>query len=146
MKTRLIVIIGIMAAGLTALAYYAVQPGNIGIGIARTNAGEPLHIVSVFPGSPAEDAGIKTNWFIISVDGTNVVSAPSERCMSIVHGTVGTSVTLELVDPQRNQTNRFTIKRADVRMSDDLFHGMFGPGSETNAPKPIAPKSVLIAQ
>jgi len=135
-----------MAAGLTAVAYYAVQPGNIGIAIARTKAGEPV-IGLVFPHSPAEAAGVKMNWFIISVDGTNVVSgAASERCMSMVHGTVGTFVTLELADPKRHQTNRFTIKRADVAIPDDLFPGMFDHGSETNAPKPIAPKSNLIAQ
>jgi len=143
MKTRHTVIIGIMVAGVTALAYDAFQVGNIGIGIARRSAAEPSHIVSVFPGSPAEGAGVKTNWFIISVGGTNVVGESDVRCMSMLHGTVGTSVTLELADPQRNQTNRFTIKRADVAFPLDL---LFGPGSETNAPKPIAPKSVLIAQ
>ena len=143
MKRRLTLIVGMMAAGLTALAYYAIQPGNIGIFIAMTNTGEPV-IGFVFPNSPAEVAGVKTNWFIISVDGTNVVSAP-ERCMDLVHGAVGTSVTLQLADPQRHQTNRFTIKRADVAWPDDLFLSIFGPGSETNAPKRIAPKPVLIA-
>src|SRR5450631_2445563 len=99
MKTKLAVIVGMMVAGLTALAYYAIQPGNIGIAIAGGNAGEPLRIGSVFLGSPAEGAGVETNWFIISVDGTNVVGASSQRCMSMVHGAVGTPVILELADP-----------------------------------------------
>ena len=145
MKTRLAVIVGMMVAGLTALAYFAIQPGNIGIGIAGGTAGEPLRIASVFPGSPAEAAGVKTNWFIISVDGTNIVGASSQQCMSMMHGTVGTFVTLELAAPQRNQTNRVTIKRADVKMPDDLFP-IFQQGSDTNVPKAIAPKSSLIAQ
>src|ERR1017187_9157754 len=101
MKTRFTVTIGIMAAGLTALAYYGTQPGNIGIAIAMRNGAEPLHIALVFPGSPAEGAGIKTNWFVISVDGTNVASASSQQCMSMVHGAAGTTVTLELADPER---------------------------------------------
>jgi C-terminal processing protease CtpA/Prc len=145
MKTRLTVTIGFLAAGLMALAS-AIQPGNIGIAIAGGNAGVPLRIAYVFPGSPAASAGVKTNWFIISVDGTNVASMPSERCMSMVHGAVGTLVNLELADPQRIKTNGFTIKREDVAWPDDLFRGVFGPFSKTNAPKPIAPKSVLIAQ
>ena len=123
MKTRLTVIIGFIAASLTALENYAVKPGNIGIGIVRTTAGEPWHILSVYPGSPAEGAGIKMNWVIISVNGTNVAGLPCERCMSMVHGAVGTSVTLELVDPQMNQTNRFTIKRADIAMPDYYGEG-----------------------
>jgi C-terminal processing protease CtpA/Prc len=144
MMPKVAVTVGMVVAGLTALAYSAIQPGNIGIAISRTNAGEPV-IGLVFPHSPAEAAGVKTNWFIISVDGTKVVSgAASEDGMSMVHGVVGTFVTLELADPQRRQTNSFTIKRADVRIPDDLFP--FLHGSDTNAPKPIAPKSPLIAQ
>ena len=145
MKTRLTVIVGVMAAVLTALAYYAIQPGNIGIAVAGGTAGEPLRIASVFPGSPAEGAGVETNWFIISVDGTNVVGASAQQCMSMVHGAVGTPITLELADPQRNRTNRVTIKRADVRMPDDLFR-MFQHESDTNAPRPAVPKSPLIAK
>jgi C-terminal processing protease CtpA/Prc len=62
------------------------------------------------------------------------VSETSTRCMSLLHGTVGTSVTLELADPQRHQTNRFIIKREDVPIPDNPFRGMFG----TNAPKSSA--------
>lgn len=145
MKTRLIAILGIMAAELTTLAQYAVQPGHIGIFIARRSEAEPLKIVNVLPGSPAEGAGIKTNWFIISVDGTNVVGEPSYICMRMLHGTVGTSVTVELADPKMIQTNRFTIKRADVAWPDDLFRSIFPPGSRiTNAPPTSLP--FLIAQ
>lgn len=121
---------GIMTAGLSALAQHTVQPGNIGIAIeTRRTPAEPLHIGLVFRGSPAEAAGVKTNWFIISINGTNVVSESSMRCMSMIHGPVGTSVTLELADPQMTQTNKFTIKRADVDIGD-LLQEMFG----TNAP------------
>ena len=118
-----------VAAGLTALASSAIQTGNIGIVIGKRNPGEPLPIDSVFPGSPAEEAGIKTNWFIISVDGTNVVNALPENCMQMIHGQVGTSVTLELADPQRQQTNTFTVKRADVAMPDDILRDFFKPRS-----------------
>jgi hypothetical protein len=130
MKTRLIAIMGIMAAGLSALAQHAIQPGNIGIAIAaRRNAVEPLRIGLVFRGSPAEAAGVKTNWLIISINGTNVVSESSMRCMNMLHGPVGTSMTLELADPKMTQTNKFIIERADVDMGN-LFQRMFG----TNKP------------
>ena len=104
-----------------------------------------MHVVSVFAGSPAEDAGVKTNWFLISVDGTNLVSGSSDQCGSMVRGRVGTSVTVELADPKRHQTNSFTIKRADVRTPEnieEILREMFKPGTvTTNAPAPF-----LIAQ
>src|ERR1044072_9081903 len=50
------------------------QSGNIGIAIPTKNENQPLRIGVVFPGSPAERAGIETNWFLISVNGTNVLS------------------------------------------------------------------------
>src|SRR4051812_46221524 len=101
MKTRLTAIIGITAASFTGLAYYGTQPGNIGIAIGTRDANGPLHIALVFPGSPAAEAGVKTNWHLISIDGTNVVSESSTRCMTLLHGAVGTSVALELADPER---------------------------------------------
>lgn len=145
MKTRLAVIIGIMATGLMALAYHFVQPGNIGIAIATRNAAGPLQIVSVFPGSPAEGAGVRTNWFIISVNGTNVVSKSSYVCMHMLHGPVGTSVILELADPKMNQTNRFTITRADVEM-DDVFRGLYGTNWTVSSRQsaPLTPEQAKI--
>jgi carboxyl-terminal processing protease len=121
MKTKMIVILGILAVTLTVLAE-GWQTGGIGIAITtRQSDNEPLRVERVFPGSPAEVAGIKTNWFLISVDGTNVVSMSSMRCMSLVHGSVGTSVTLELADPTMSQTNEFIVKRADVKLPDDIL-------------------------
>jgi C-terminal processing protease CtpA/Prc len=117
-----------MTVGLTAVAELF-QVGNIGVGITETRSGgEAARIIEVFPGSPAEIAGVKTNWFIISIDGTNVMGAASQRCMGMLHGTVGTSVRLELADPKWRQTNSFVIKRENVRMPK-------GPTSfATNAP------------
>ena len=134
-----------MAAGLTALADF-VQPGSIGIAIGRPNDPGPSQVAWVFPKSPAAGAGVKTHWFIISVDGIKVVSAPSGRCITLMPGAVDTLVALELADPTRLQTNRFTIKRANVNLPADLFRGIFGPGAGTNAPERAMPKVDLIAQ
>ena len=92
------------------------QMGSIGIAISAKNDNEPARVARVFAGSPAEFAGIKTNWCLISVDGSNVVNLSSAQCMSMIHGPVGTPVTLELVDSFLNQTNKITVKRADVKI------------------------------
>jgi C-terminal processing protease CtpA/Prc len=115
MKTRLITLLGLSAFTLSVLA------GDlVGIGVVivdKKRDGEPLRTGVVYPGSPADRAGIKPNWFLISVDGTNVVSMSLTQSMSIMRGPVGTLVTLELADSTRSQTNKFTVKRSRMVFS-----------------------------
>lgn len=127
MKTRMMMSFALVALATMVFAE-AWQIGGIGIAIgSRRTTKEPLRVARVFPGSPAERAGIKTNWFLISVDGTNVVSMSSTRCMSSVSGPEGTVVTVELADPMMRQTNKFTIRRANIRMPDDMFKPFVRP-------------------
>lgn len=112
MKMRVIVAVGFLASGLTLLAE---EMGGTGVWIAdRRSADEPLRTVQVLPGSPADKAGIKAGWFLISVDGTNVVTMPLTNALSMVRGPVGKVVTLEIADPTRSQTNKFTLKRGKI--------------------------------
>ena len=97
------------------------QTGGIGVAIIRKATDEPLRVALVFPGSPAETAGIKTNWFLISVNGTNVISMSGTEFFKVLTGPVGTAVTVEVANPTMTQTNKFTIRRANVRMPDELF-------------------------
>ena len=109
MKTKLIILLGLLTFTLSVLA------GDlVGIGVVivdKKKEGEPLRTGVVYPGSPAQRAGIKPDWYLISVDGTNVVSMSLVQSMSIMHGSIGTSVTLELADSTLSQTNKFTVKR-----------------------------------
>jgi C-terminal processing protease CtpA/Prc len=95
-----------------AFASQAAEMGALGVWIVdRRNAGEPLRTGKVFPKSPADKAGIKSDWYLISVNGTNVVDIPVKESMRIMRGAVGTKVTLELTDSTRSKTNKFTVKR-----------------------------------
>jgi carboxyl-terminal processing protease len=110
MKTRMIIALGFLTFTLSVLA-----GDMVGIGVVivdKKNDSEPLRTGVVYPDSPAERAGIKPDWYLISVDGTNVVSMSLTQSMSIVRGPIGTSVTLELADSTRSQTNKFTVKRS----------------------------------
>ncbi|HSK90426.1 MAG TPA: S41 family peptidase, partial [Euzebyales bacterium] len=53
-------------------------------------------IVSVFEGTPADEAGIEEGEQIVSVDGENVRDEPLENIVSKVKGEAGTSVVLGL--------------------------------------------------
>jgi C-terminal processing protease CtpA/Prc len=92
--------------------------GGIGVVVVdRRNDGEPLRISNVVAGSPAEKAGIKPPCFLLSVNGTNVVSMPIARSRSIMLGPVGTSMTIEVADVQMSHTNKFTAKRGRMVFS-----------------------------
>jgi RNA polymerase sigma factor (sigma-70 family) len=94
--------------------------GGIGITIVdRKNNEEPLMTGNVVPGSPAERAGIKSHWFLISVNGTNVVSMSLSQSMSILRGSIGTSVTIELADSTLSRTNKFIVKRGKMIFTKD---------------------------
>ncbi len=117
MKTRMMIGIGVMALLLIAVAG---ELGDFGLVIVdRQNATEPLRTGRIAPGSSAERAGIQSGWFLISVDGTNVVSMSLIQSMGLVRGPVGTSVTLELADSTMSRTNKFTVKRGKMLFSKD---------------------------
>ena len=111
----MIVALGCLAVTLSVLAG---DFGSIGVVIVdRKNDKEPLRTGVVYPGSPAARAGMKPNGFLISVDGTNVVSMSFTQSMSVVRGPVGTFVTLEVADSKMSHTNKFTIKRMRAVLS-----------------------------
>lgn len=109
MKIKLVVVIGLLALAVTVLAE---DFGSIGLVIVdRKNDNGPLRTGVVYPGSPAALAGIKPNGFLISVNGTNVVSMSLTQSMSVVRGPIGAYVTLEIADSTMSHTNKFTIRR-----------------------------------
>jgi len=115
MKAKIFTII----VATLVLTVFAGDFGGIGLVIMdRKRDGEPLRTGFVYPGSPAERAGIKPNGFLISVDGTNVVSMSLSQSVSFVRGPVDTAVTLELADSSMSHTNKFTVTRKRVVFSD----------------------------
>jgi C-terminal processing protease CtpA/Prc len=115
MKAKLF---SVTIAALTLTAF-AGDIGGIGLVIVdRQTGSEPLRTGSVYPGSPAERAGVTTNGFLISVDGTNVVSMSLNQSASIVRWPVGSFVTLEIADSNMSRTNKFTVKRHKMVISN----------------------------
>jgi len=106
------VALGVIAFALIAVAEDIGTPGVMIL--ERMNKGEPLRIAGAVPRSPAAKAGVKRDCFLIAVNGTNVVSMQFTQALSMVHGTVGTFVTLDLADSTMRHTNRFTLKRGKL--------------------------------
>ena len=117
MKATIITVIAVLGFVVAALAQ---EMAGIGLDIVqRKNPNEPLRTKTVYPGSPAEKAGIKPDGFLISVDGTNVVSMSLTQAVKMVRGPVGTSVTVQLADSKMTHTNTFTIKRSRMVIVDN---------------------------
>ena len=103
------------ATGKSTLETIKTGDGRMGLVIVDRNAvGEPLRTGKVFAGSPAEKAGVKPDWFLISVNGTNVVRTGLKESMAFMSGPPGSKVTLDLADATRTKTNTFTFKRGRV--------------------------------
>lgn len=79
-------------AGLYGDSSYA----GIGIRTATVGEGERglLYVAEVFPGSPAEVAGLRRLDVLTAVDGYPVSASDTERIAELIRGTPGTRVTL----------------------------------------------------
>src|SRR5437899_6999414 len=117
MKKRSLILLWLLAFGFSSMAE---ELAGIGILLVEKKKGdEPYRIEKVYPGSPAERAGIKAEWFLLSIDGTNVVSTPLAQSAGMLRGPVGAKVTVELADPAMSRTNKFTLRRAKMILSEE---------------------------
>ncbi len=117
MKVAVVGIIAALAFGSAALAQ---EIAGIGVDFTqRTN--EPVKAYRIHPGSPAEKAGMQPGGFLISVDGTNVVSMSLKQTAMMVRGPVGTTISIELADANMTHTNTFKMKRSRITIVDDKF-------------------------
>jgi carboxyl-terminal processing protease len=69
----------------------------VGIGVLATREETSMAVVYVFPGSPAEEAGLKRRDRIIAIDGEPVVG--TQTGPSKIRGPEGTTVTLTIRSP-----------------------------------------------
>ena len=84
-----------------------------GIGImVDTRAGQPL-IISVFDGSPADQAGLRAGDLITSVDGQPTERQTVDEVIKLVRGDAGTSVTLGITH-RDGSTEEVPIVRAEI--------------------------------
>jgi carboxyl-terminal processing protease len=65
---------------------------------ANQPTGAPLFVDEVYPGSPAEKAGIKAGETILQVDGQNTSDLSPHQSWALIEGKIGTSVNLTIQD------------------------------------------------
>jgi carboxyl-terminal processing protease len=89
---------------------------GIGVRIDTAEDGLPL-VVGVFPGSPAEGAGIETGDEIVAVDGRSTVGNDVDEVVTWVRGESGTTVALTVRAGADGPQREVSIVRADVAVS-----------------------------
>jgi len=94
------------------------RPGFSGIGVIITSRKDPggdgwIFIEDVFPGSPAEAAGLKRFDRIVQVDGRSLKNATSQEASQAIRGPAGSTVTLALL--RGEQTLTVAVVRASIQ-------------------------------
>jgi carboxyl-terminal processing protease len=83
-----------------------------GVGMEVTEVRAGLRVSRVFPGSPAQKAGIGRGDVIVAVNGKSIAGLSSQRTTSLIRGRSGTKVTLTWTHDGRRVTKR--VERAKV--------------------------------
>ena len=71
--------------------------GGIGVMVEYNDLDESIMINTVYPGSPAEKAGVMVGDFIHAVDGKTIEELGYDEAINYVRGKIGTKVTLTLL-------------------------------------------------
>ena len=92
-----------------------------GLGIKINSVEEGLHIVGVFPGGPADTAGIKVDDTLVQAAGRNVAGMEVDAITRLLKGPPGSSVTVGLIrgprpesGPARGSIEELAVARAFI--------------------------------
>ncbi len=91
------------------------DPGPAGIGVFLSKKMGFATVVSVFPGSPAEKAGLKAGDLVDRVENTATRELSVIQIERLLAGEAGTSVTLSVVREARGEPQKITVPRAVLR-------------------------------
>ncbi len=87
-----------------------------GVGMELQETPDGLFVVTVFPDTPAEEAGVRAGDRIIGVDGEDVRDEPIESVVNDVRGEAGTDVTLELERDDGDEVLEVDVTRAEIEI------------------------------
>jgi carboxyl-terminal processing protease len=87
-----------------------------GIGLSVLEVKKGLRVATVFPDTPAQEAGIREDDVIVSVDGRRIAGEPADAATARIKGPPGTEVTIGVLDAETGKVSELEIDRAEVRV------------------------------
>jgi carboxyl-terminal processing protease len=87
---------------------------GVGMNVDQDKRG--LRVLNVFEGSPAERGGVKKGDFITEVDGRSIAGLSSDVATARIKGPAGSTVSLQLVDPESFDPRTVKLKRARIEI------------------------------
>jgi len=88
-----------------------------GIGAVVDITGEYVTLISFFPGSPAELAGLKSGDMVVAVNGEDMTGIDGNLVLRQIRGPAGTEVTLTLKRKDQDDPIVATVKREKIQMN-----------------------------
>jgi carboxyl-terminal processing protease len=87
-----------------------------GVGLSVTEVKRGLRVVKVFPGSPAEAAGIGIGATIVSVDGRSIAGVDSVAATARIKGPEGSEVRVGVRDAGAERVRQVRLTRAEIEV------------------------------
>lgn len=87
---------------------------GVGMNVDQDKRG--LRVLNVFEGSPAARGGVKKGDFITEVDGRSIAGQAADVATAKIKGPAGTTVSLQLVDPESFEPRTVKLKRARIEI------------------------------
>jgi carboxyl-terminal processing protease len=94
----------------------AIEGRFSGVGLSVVGVKRGLRAVQVFPGSPADKAGIEPGDTIVSVNGVSIAGQSSTEATNKIKGPEGSEVTLGVRDARSGKVRQVHLVRAEVAL------------------------------
>ena len=90
---------------------------GIGVSLDMDKQTGAIHITQILPNSPAAQAGLTAGVIIQKIDDVSIAGKAPEECAMLIRGMaiVGTTVRLQLFDPNKNETNTVGLTRQMIQ-------------------------------
>jgi carboxyl-terminal processing protease len=87
-----------------------------GVGMTVEKDRRGLKVLTVFPGTPARKAGIRTGDLITAVNGRSIAGLDSEVATARIKGKAGTTVGLRVVTPGTKRARNLRVERKRIEL------------------------------
>ena len=94
----------------------AIEGRFSGVGLSVVPVKRGLRAVQVFPGSPADEAGIVPGDTIVSVNGDSIAGESSSEATNRIKGPEGTEVTVGVLGAKSGKVRQLHLTRAEVAL------------------------------